>query len=106
MKKILTICFYEYPAALHEIEAWEKLKKESIIDKTSNDGIIRFILMTSKNEVEMLICFPNYTKCVEDSKKFISEKIKNGFIYNKTLLFGKFSSTQLIKITNVIKFYE
>lgn len=106
-KKNLTICFYEYPAALHEISAWEKLKKDSIIDKSElPEGRIKFLLLNSKKEYELLICIPNYINAIKHSKDIFEQKIKERFIYNKTLFFGKFNSRQIIEVTKLIKEFE
>lgn len=94
----LTVVFYENPKALHEIENWEKSKSEEIIAKDIvNDNIV-FILKD-----ETVFCTP------VDNQDLLAiyAMIKSaGFTYNKTLIFGKVDSKQLIHLTAAVNNFE
>lgn len=96
--KLITICYYEYPAALHEIDAWEKLKNNQIITKTKLlDNVIYY-----KLENELLICIP----VGELINSFNYETfLKNGKYY-KTLIFGKVDSNNLKNILEKVIVFE
>jgi hypothetical protein len=102
----LTLCFYEYPAALHEIEEWEKSKIKTIIKKEkSEDNRIDYLIRISETEKEILICFPQHYLNGCDLNKEIYNLLTIN-LYNKTLLFGKFNSKQLRFISIIIEKYE
>ena len=61
----LTICFFENPAALHEIKAWESLKFKNIIYKNvkyvnekpfGNFCTITYVVCNEEDDYEILLC--------------------------------------------------
>lgn len=85
----LTVAYYENPAALHEIKAWEKMKKKQILNCSYYNNRHEFIL-----EDERVLCMP-IDEIDVDYIKFVM--LTN--TYNKTLMFGKITAQQLIDIS-------
>lgn len=111
MKKLLTLCFYENPAALHEIEQWEKTKTDQIKSKTTYiNGRIDFLLEREDGQVERLVCYPNDVyvdqKPFYDINQQVFDFLNKDYKYHKTLLFGKFNSEQMMAIYDRIFYYE
>ena len=109
---IITLVFYQFPVALHELEAWEKTQKlqKNVID---DQGRIVYSVYDKKNAhefYEKLYCF--------DINNFTLEEIDNVFItqnnirenkhsiYKKTLVFGKVTLSNSIKLQQVLKKLE
>ena len=103
MKKI-TVCFYEYPAALHDIDAWQKLKEDSITDIQNIGNNSTMFWLNPKPEDkhlfdgEILIATP----IQEPMLPLIYDLISKNYYY-KTLIFGKVTAELL---RNVTKFVE
>lgn len=94
MKK-LTVVFYEYPKALHDIKAWEELKQNEIQEKYQQTDS-KFIYELEK---EIVYCTP----------LLFFDKLDIGLrrvFYYKTLIFGKFNSDELLKISQITSEYE
>ncbi len=110
----ITVCFYEYPAALHDIKLWEKLKFEQIVYKNFNKPksftdpqahIITYVVQGDEY-IECLMCIPNKVETILRSVDFFIDNFpksvsndlikhhnieaNNSKIINKLILFGKF----------------
>jgi len=115
MRKVgITKCFYEYPAALAEIDFWESMVKKQIVLKIANDSNLLFVLdkkLSSnshkyEHELEAMICIPLGTS--NENVDLIVKKTENIFeqmfagekeYFNyKTLIFGKVEKEDLDKI--------
>ncbi len=96
MKKI-TLVFFEYPAALHEINAWEINMQNKIVTSThhKNDRITFHL----KNN-EIVECFNNDDFSFKEVLKIFTDTLAT---YNKTLFFGKFELNQLDKIIRLMQ---
>lgn len=104
----ITLVFYQFPEANHELENWEK-SQEGKIHKEVIDNKGR-IVYTMINKDEKLYCF--------DINNFFINEIHNVFfesrtgsriisyIYNKTLIFGKVGYVALKKIEKLLFKYE
>ena len=88
---LLTLCFFENPAALPHIKMWEKLMGSRILEKLENKN---FIYYTLKNE--FLYCIPMESINIDFFVKEF-EQFRN-LSYLKTLIFGKVSSEKIIEI--------
>lgn len=53
----LTICFYEHPAALGEIEFWESQMGDKIVSKQREEPFITFVI-GQPHPSEFLVCVP------------------------------------------------
>lgn len=107
MANLLTLCFYENPAALHEIKAWEKTKiKEIISIQEHNDGRINYLIQRSESQMEVLICFPQQYMRGYDINQEVNRLLEAGDVYHKTLVFGKFNSSQLRFLSIILENYE
>lgn len=122
----ITVCFYEYPAALHDIKLWEKLKFEEIVYKNFNKPksfndpqahIITYVVQGDEY-IECLMCIPNKTETILRSDEFFMDNFpksvrmdlirhhidsiegKNSKIISKLILFGKFHPEILNDIKN------
>jgi len=113
MRKIaITKCFYEYPAALAEIDFWESMVKKQVVLKIVNDGNLLFVLDKKlsnnhyEHELEAMVCIPLGTS--KENVDFIIRKTENIFeqmfggekeYFNyKTLIFGKVEKEDLDKV--------
>ena len=94
----LTIVFFENPKAKHEIENWEKSKGAEIIGK---DFIESNTVDIMKDET--VFCTP----VDKPNLQTVYGMLNSGtFLYNKTLIFGKVISEQLIDVTIAVKNFE
>ena len=122
----LSICFYQWPEALVDIKGWEsrvydkitaKRKtegKESVLeDKKILDGqIIEYFLGSS----EYLICIPihsaylvSYDTVLSWAYNFSKNTLNSKNItikYNKTIVFGKLSTTDCDNILKIMFKFE
>lgn len=100
----LTLTFYEYPAALAEIEFWEKIQQDKIISFSKNEQTKEQVFRLSN---EVLVCLP-----INDGTGFKGLDIKkitqwcNKFTYYKTLIFGKVNLKQLTSLVKIQEFLE
>ena len=87
---LLTLCFFENPAALPHLKMWENLMGDRILEKKENKAIIYTL------EKEILYCIPmefiNIDFFVKEFESF------RNLVYLKTLIFGKVTSEKLIEI--------
>jgi len=102
-KIAITKCFYEYPAALAEIDFWESLVKKQVVLKIVNDGNLLFVLDKKlsnnyyEHELEAMVCIPLGTSI--ENVDMITNKTENifgqmfagekEFFDYKTLVFGQ-----------------
>lgn len=106
MKKI-TAVFYEYPAACHDIEAWEKLKENDITDcfNLGNNSSMYFLNPKPEDkgifDEEILITMPIQNPNLTD----IEGLLKSNYYY-KTLIFGKVTSEWLKVVNTFVNKYE
>jgi uncharacterized protein YecA (UPF0149 family) len=106
MKKI-TAVFYEYPAALHDIEAWEKLKEDSITDiKNLTENSTMYFLNPKPQDKglfdeEILITMP-----IQNPDLTTVEALLSSNYYYKTLIFGKVTSEWLKTVNSFINKWE
>jgi hypothetical protein len=105
MKKV-TLVFYEFPAALAEINFWESFMNDKIEKKVYGDisivhdnKVIRFTYYMKNGEI--LECFSNSYFSFEEV--LVTMRSHLPCFYNKTLLFGKFDLRQLNKISKVMQ---
>lgn len=96
---LLTLCFFENPAALPHIKMWEKLMGNRILEKLENK---KWVCYTLKNEI--LYCIPmefiNINFFIEEFEQF------RDLSYLKTLIFGKVTPekiVEILKFTTVIE---
>jgi len=124
MKSYFTLSLYEHPAALPHITMWENLmiSQKRIIDKSFGDIVENSTTFLVKRDdtIEALICIPL------DYVLFDESEIEDGFFnsiefrekilnkinkyhettvcsYLKTLIFGKVTENQLIKISKIMR---
>ena len=90
-----TICFFQPVKAQHEVNEWEKLQQESIVEKTTityhGKKIIRFLIRKKLYE-EVLYCIPYDIDIDVKLMNFILELDKR-HRYVKTLFFGEIDIT-------------
>ncbi len=106
MKKI-TAVFYEYPAALHDIEAWEKLKEDDITASFCLGENSTMYYLNPKPEdkglfdEEILITMPIQNPNLEPIEALLQSNY-----YYKTLIFGKVTSEWLKVVNFFVNKYE
>lgn len=110
----ITLVFYQFPEASKELENWEKEQKDSegqsfLIKKVVDESKGKIIYTLADRE-EKLFCFDinNFT-LEEVESAFMREDMHlkhDSYIYNKTLIFGKVSYLNLIKVQKAIERYE
>lgn len=95
----ITLVFYQFPEAMHELEAWEKTQKvhKKIVDEQGR------IIYTLIDKNEFLYCF--------DINNYLLKEILHIFqystrVYNKTLIFGKVTYMDLVKLQQVLVNFE
>ena len=94
----LTVVFYENPAALAEIDFWEKSKGELILEKQKNADDLVFVL-----DDEVVFCTPIGKPNVLAIYKYLDSE---AFTYHKTLIFGRVTSHSLIYTNAYILKFE
>ena len=120
MKSFLTLCFYEYPAAIPHLKMWENLmmSQQRLIYKNTffsaennldEKGIL--YLVKTNDYVEALKCVPTGTPIPFDYieiEKIISKEVNEPvtLTYLKTLVFGKTTSNDLNLILKVMNSFQ
>ena len=108
----LTLVFYQFPAALHELNAWEIIVKpfKEVVDQK---GRLIYTVYDKENNskvYEKLYCFNINDFTLDEIETLFIRKdfpqTKNQYIYNKTLIFGKVTLLNLIKVQEAIKKLE
>lgn len=124
-KILMTIVFYEWPAALHDIESWREKFKEHIesVSKVDQEeysepykGVFYYIKMKPRNnEQELITIFPINTTAINDPEKikslyfslyssflhtlgggnYTEEVYAADYRFNKMLHFGSLNSLHL-----------
>ena len=114
MKKTkLTLCFYENPGALKEIEHWEKAMSKSIISKWKVESELSYAIGREDKTLELMMCTPLDTLPVRDVSG-ITTMAKNLALlhgvpepkYYKTLIFGKVETDQVKFISTMMQILE
>ena len=115
----LTVCFYEYPAALQEIKFWEGLVKDKIINKERSGNFINYLL-DKNGHYEFVCCAPLET-LVNQSLKGLGNLVKNSLLntlptkeflsfgppnWYKVLIFGKIHRDQLRPLEKFMLLYN
>lgn len=98
--KTATLCIFQYPEALAEIEFWENTNSNKIWSKAIVEE--DFFIYNMKDYKERVICINK-----DNLKKYehlIHVDLLNNF--NKLLLFGKFNCAELQQIINLVSKYE
>ena len=110
MQNKLTLCFYEHPQALHEIDSWQELVKDKITKISEEDSSDFRIVNLNREDgtKENLIVIPMKESNIDFdlTREIVEFGILKEYVYYKTLLFGKFDSSNLDKISKFIKKYE
>lgn len=101
----ITLVFYQYPEANHELTNWETAQK--VHKKDHGKGRIVYTML---GKDEMLHCFDiNNFKIEEVLSVFkysdTGTKITS-YIYNKTLIFGKINYMNLVKIQQILLHFD
>lgn len=98
---LLTLCFFEHPAARVHLKIWEKMMKKRIINKFELKFCEGYIVKRS-DEKEIIFCVP--IELVKDFGAF-QEDLKNvkDSQYLKSLIFGKITQDDLSLISSCIK---
>ena len=102
----ITLVFYQYPEAEHELLNWEKTQDQLHKEIKSNGKIIYTLI----DKDEKLYCFDinNFSLeevynifCYSDTGSKISS-----YTYNKVLIFGKINYINLVKIQQLLIKFE
>jgi hypothetical protein len=106
---LLTICFYEHPAAKAHLDFWEKAMGSRIISKVEYLSSCLGYFIKKDQETELVYCIPlQIAKTLEFEKDL--ENIKEPIKYFKTLVFGKVSIEDLklinLYINHATSFYS
>lgn len=97
----LTLVFYEYPAALADIELWMSSMISKIKEYKKINGNERYVVLVKDGEDEILYCF----NINDFQRRQVDELLKTNTYY-KTLIFGKVNSGNLFHVAELIKEYE
>ena len=109
----LTLCFYENPGALKEIEHWEKAMSKNIISEWKVGSELSYVIDREDKTLELMVCTPLNTLPVRDIDE-IKTMAKNVAIlhdvpepkYYKTLIFGRVEIDQLRFISILMQLLE
>ena len=121
LKVNFTMCFFENPAALHDIKMWEELKFDKIVSKLVQPDGTRVYLVTLDPEecgyyYEIVYCTD--IKMIYDSSQLHNFRLKmHSFVsnyagseisldYNKSIIFGKVKSGVIEVISEMIQYLE
>lgn len=104
MKKV-TLVFYEYPAAKHMIDEWEKQMGSEITN--SHDRMLsaqpnRYFSFNLENKNEIVFVWPIDLFSITDVMNVVTQHGQ----YYKTLIFGKVDLNQLEKIQKAIIYVQ
>jgi hypothetical protein len=113
-----TICFYEDPAALQEIEFWENLIKDKIVESDKSGKFLSYLL-DKDNDYEFVCCIPldvlihhntnGITNIVKNSLYHVTspkEYIELKQSWHKILIFGKIKKEQLMPLERLMTLYK
>jgi|19_taG_2_1085344.scaffolds.fasta_scaffold00076_24 hypothetical protein len=117
MKRLFTLCFYEHPAALHEIKAWEHLKFDLIIKKERYGWGYIYIVETTADGPLLEESAQETLMCIRKDAELWNEALPSGssnlasFIFdeaeegewNKLLMFGAFTPKELVAIGSFVE---
>lgn len=111
MKKVhhvlLTLCFYEHPAAKAHLDFWEKAMGNKITEKIEFDENLFYEVKKEKNKSELIYCIRlgsvPYFKYLNveylNVESVLTARNKTFKVkYFKTLIFGKVSRKDLLEI--------
>src|ERR1035437_9626961 len=90
----VTLVFYQFSDALHELEQWEK--QQNVFKDQVDD---RRIVYTLINKDEKLFCFDINSFTFAEVNDIINSKT---YTYKKTLVFGKVNLLNLIKLQQIL----
>jgi hypothetical protein len=97
----ITLVFYQHPEADHELQQWETTQK--VHKKDHGKGRIVYTML---GKDEMLHCFDINNFKIEEVLavfKYSDTGIEiTSYIYNKTLIFGKITYMNLVKIQQIL----
>jgi hypothetical protein len=113
-----TICFYEDPAALQEIEFWEGLVKDKILESDRSGKFLNYLL-DKDDHYELVCCMPLDT-LTNQSISGIANIVKNSLCqitsiknylklkqtWYKVLIFGKIQRNQLRPLERFMGMYN
>ena len=114
----LTVCFYEYPAALQEIKFWEGLVKDKIINKERSGNFLNYLL--DKNDHYEFVCCMPLQVLLNQSLQGLTNLVKNSLYqlmptkeyvdikqnWHKVLVFGKVDKDQLRPLERFMTLYN
>jgi hypothetical protein len=113
-----TVCFYEDPAALQEIEFWESLIKDKIVEFDKSSKFLSYLLNKDKH-YELVCCMP-LDVLVHQTISGITNIVKNSLYqvtstkehtdlkksWYKVLIFGKVNKDQLLPLERFMTLYN
>ena len=99
----LTICYYESPAAKPHLAFWETVLKDRIVSKQDLFGDCVLYFVKRDDKIELVICGPI---AVPQKIKHILQDMNEGFVYLKSLIFGKVDKDDLEKINEMITYFK
>jgi len=110
---LLTLCFFEHPKALYEINEWHKRFIDHInsFERIDGDHIVKFAINRKDLKAkEFVFCIDSKNKVIDNLEDFIyfhlDRKITVDIDYFKTILFGSFKTQELKLITSVVEEFE
>ena len=105
----LTLCSYENPGALKEIEHWEKAMSKSIISKWKVESELSYAIGREDKTLELMMCTPLDTLPVRETKQIMRMANNLALLhgvpelkYYKTLIFGRVEEDQLRFISTMM----
>jgi len=102
-KTLVTVCYFEDPAAKTHIEFWERCMGKRIVQKTIyKNSCLDFIVKRNDGKEEYIFCVPINLLDLIDVDVLIKKHYKN-YEYLKVLIFGCISSRKLEKIQSFMK---
>ena len=106
----LTLCFYENPGALKEIEHWEKAMEKNIISVWKVESELSYVIAREDKTLELMMCTPLDTLPVRDVSEIKTMSHNLALLhgisepkYYKTLIFGRVEIDQLTCISTMMQ---
>ena len=106
----LTLCFYENPGALKEIEHWETAMSKNIISTWKVESELSYLVARDDKTLELMMCIPLDTLPIRGvsliKTMYHNLALLHGIPepkYYKTLIFGRVKVDQLTCISTMMQ---
>ena len=110
---LLTLCFFEYPKALYEINEWHKrfIDYIEVFERINGNHTMKFVIDRKDLKAkEFVFCIDSKNEVIDKLEEFVhlhsNYEVNIDTDYFKTILFGSFKTKELRLITSIVDIFE